>query len=394
MVEFNMDLAFDSKNNTITIAGTRMVLHCHHYNSQLQQTLELTDYIDGRCIMKEAGEHVFFEQFKNYLKANKVEDRGKTEVAAEMYRNFGFGTLDFSKIGEKTVTANTSHFATGWLCKFGKRETPCCHFTAGYIAGVMRAITGRYYAAEEKECIAMKHRKCKFTLKETSEKQDGVKIKPFDFKPVELDKLAQKTNVDEEKVIESMSELEIRGDEEGLIPVFGVYLTIMPLEFYNRISYNFEKLLEEFQLGLSRSASELLIYAGVVCGIYTLGGIVKSQEWETIIAPMVKNREDKVHGIVAATNSLGWGRWRIIELKPGKRLVIKSYNPYEATWYRRVFGKSNGPKCYMLRGVAASIMDLAYTKEEEWGQFKFISDETKCIAKGDPYCEFVVTKNE
>jgi hypothetical protein len=132
---------FDRTNNAVTVAGAHMVIHCHHYNTHLLQTA--------------------------HPEVASVED--KLKVAIEMSKTFGFGLVDFSEVTEEggTVWAPSSHFATGWMAKWGHRQTPGCYFTAGYVAGALEAAYGKplgYYKVAEEECLAVGAPKCRFTV--------------------------------------------------------------------------------------------------------------------------------------------------------------------------------------------------------------------------------------
>ena len=77
---------------------------------------------------------------------------------------------------------------------------------------------------------------------------------------------------------------------------------------------------------------------------------------------------------------------------PRQELIIRAQDSYEAKGYLDAYGKADSGKCYMLRGVSAAFMDLVYGGDYPDGCFQYIATETKCQAKGDPYCEFVARK--
>ena len=77
---------------------------------------------------------------------------------------------------------------------------------------------------------------------------------------------------------------------------------------------------------------------------------------------------------------------------PGKKLVIRANDSYEAKGYLDTYGKADVGKCYMLRGVTAALMDLIYGDGYPEGIFQYAAVETQCQAKGDPYCEFIARK--
>ena len=70
---------------------------------------------------------------------------------------------------------------------------------------------------------------------------------------------------------------------EGLIPAFGVYVTRMYADYYNRISFAFER--EMVALGGREgvaAAASLLVEAGHVCAFHTMGGVMISPEWDAL----------------------------------------------------------------------------------------------------------------
>jgi len=81
---------------------------------------------------------------------------------------------------------------------------------------------------------------------------------------------------------------------------------------------------------------------------------------------------------------LGMGELSIIYPKIGlhrkKRIVFRIRNSYIA---RSVSERSKEPVCHLFRGYAAGVI-------EELTGLKMDAEETKCLAMGDEYCEFVV----
>lgn len=79
----------------------------------------------------------------------------------------------------------------------------------------------------------------------------------------------------------------------------------------------------------------------------------------------------------------GWGI--ILVEKREDEVLVRSYNGWEAESYLNAIGKSDRPMCHFTRGfmaggVGAIILRTADVRGEE----------TKCMIKGDPYCEFAV----
>lgn len=195
--------------------------------------------------------------------------------------------------------------------------------------------------------------------------------------------------IDGKKIVHAVMEGSRIRDAKGIIPLFGVYLSLFFVDYYNRLSFDFEK-----RLGKEREAEAegLLIEAAQECGYATFQGIRNSWEWEEIVTPMIEGKEDQILGFATVAVAFGWGDLEVKELVPEKKLVIKVSGSYEATGYLEQHGIAHSGKCYMLRGVTAAFMDLIYGEDYPDGCFAFSAREPHCRAKGDPHCEFIATR--
>lgn len=212
--------------------------------------------------------------------------------------------------------------------------------------------------------------------------------------------------VHERTVTEAVAGLELKGNEEGLIPAFGLYLTKHFADYYNRISYGLLGAFIRELPELEEDAIALLTEAGHVCSFHTFGGIMVSVEWDAVVMPMIETREDWVKGMIGVINALGWGRYRLQELVPNKRLVLQIDDSYEAAGVLEGYGKAAHSRCYLASGGAAGLMNLIYqgdiTKrpaltEEFYHEVfshphSFRAREMRCLAMGDPHCEIIVER--
>lgn len=194
--------------------------------------------------------------------------------------------------------------------------------------------------------------------------------------------------IDGTKIIHAVMEGSQIRESKGIIPLFGVYLSLFPVQYYNTLSFDFEQ-----QLGKDHKAKTLLIAAAQECGYATFQGIRNSWEWEEIVTPMIEKKEDQISGFAAVAVAFGWGDLAVKEFLPEKKLRIRVSDSYEATGYLERYGAATTGKCYMLRGVTAAFMDLIYGADYPDGCFDFTAQEPLCRAKGDPYCEFVARKS-
>lgn len=196
--------------------------------------------------------------------------------------------------------------------------------------------------------------------------------------------------IDGTKIIHAVMEGSQIRESKGIIPLFGVYLSLFPVGYYNKLSFDFER-----KLGKHREAEAetLLTSAAQECGYATFQGIRNSWEWEEIVDPMIDRKDDQISGFAAVAVAFGWGDIKVQEILPEKKLRIRVNDSYEASGYLERYGAAESGKCYMLRGVTAAFMDLIYGAEYPDGCFDFVAEEPLCRAKGDPFCEFVAEKS-
>jgi len=196
--------------------------------------------------------------------------------------------------------------------------------------------------------------------------------------------------IDVSKIIHAVMEGSKIRESKGIIPLFGVYLSLFSVNYYNRLSFDFE-----IKIGKQREAEAkaLLIAAAQECGYATFKGIRDSWEWQQVIAPMIENKKDQIFGFVAVAVAFGWGDLAVEDLVPGEKLVMRASDSYEASGYLEQYGAAKSAKCYMLRGVTAAFMDLVYGGNYPDSCFTFAAQEPSCRAKGDPYCEFIARRS-
>ena len=165
---------FARKGHEIFLSGLPIALHCHHYNINLQKTLESTLGDAGARLIYQAAEASSFDSITSFLghhpKINTV--KSKLELAATSYQYCGLGILNFTRIGPEggIIVSSHSHHVTGWLAKFGKRETPGCFFSRGWIAGALAVIYAKnrgFFKVDELECKMALARECRFRVTRT-----------------------------------------------------------------------------------------------------------------------------------------------------------------------------------------------------------------------------------
>ena len=195
--------------------------------------------------------------------------------------------------------------------------------------------------------------------------------------------------IDGNKIIHAVMEGSRIREAKGIIPLFGVYLSILSVTYYNKLCFDFER-----RMGVQKAAKAqaLLTKAAQECGYATFQGIRNSWEWDEIVVPMIESKKDEIEGFISVAVAFGWGNLEVRELGEDEKLVIRARESYEASGYLKDYGIAASSKCYMLSGVAGAFMDLLYGEPYPDGCFTFTADEHSCRTKGDSYCEFIVRR--
>jgi hypothetical protein len=194
------------------------------------------------------------------------------------------------------------------------------------------------------------------------------------------------SSINRKVVIENLSSISVKGNEDGLIPAFGVFVNQLPASFWNAFGERITRTVSPEVLG---AAEELLVNCAHECGYHTGYGIINSDEWKAVVAPMVKTTEDVLHGAFAVFTAWGWAKSEIVELIPSEKMIVRAYDYYESDIVK--YGKSTKYSAYMLRGVCGAFMELAYGGNYPNVKKSFQCEQSRGIECGDDYGEFIVT---
>jgi len=441
----------DNQTGITILSGEPVVFHCNHYNRSLQMLVEeCKNYLNHIPILQDSATEVSYRQLRQLFEDRPAWGIPERIAAAErIYRYCGFGDLDLSNamqgIGNGIqVIEHNSHYGCALRLNDQSRRKPGEFFDLGFAIGALAAtydkpMQGRILAEERHKPISLRGDKTAFLIEPRADGSFPLDTQPIAHPelPSGADQVPPRTiglHIDEEAIIESVASLPLQGDDKGLISAFGVGLTRHYADYYNLVSYRFENALahalathkhlgemlwfEYSTLFFYKAkfgdiqgktlAQTLLIEAGHICGFQTMGGIMRSDPWYQLVVPQLHCKEDWLAGIIACINALGWGIWRIIEVVPNERLVLRAWYPYESLGYLRILKgeKSDHPIDFLMAGVASAIMNLLYniditTKPEltlksyyQTNRSKggFWAKQTSCMAMGDPYSEVIVER--
>lgn len=440
----------DITTGIATIDGQPMVFHCNHYNRTLQNTIENCRHIDNKKVLVHAAAEVVFLGLQQHFREHpELKMDGRLSYAERLYSFCGFGLLPLlntvkkaAGLTEFTLSTASSHYGNALSLNFEKRRGAGEYFDLGFAIGALSAVFGEAFSGElTKEAISLKGRQTTFQIYVGGEEFEYLfglaSGTPAYLEAVgvssEIPARTAGGNIDEAAVIAGVGQAPLFGNRDGLIPAFGVELTRHYADYYNLVSFRFEQQLTEalrkrpaladllvydypalfyFKQyinleGLSLSHT-LLIEAGHICGFNTMGGIMDSEAWDGLVLPMIQDREDWMHGIIAVINALGWGVWRVAELVPNEKLVLRVWRPYESLGYLRWFGYADHPVDYLVTGVAASLMNLLYEGDITThpnlnmdfyykinrSPTSFWAEQNRCVAMGHDYSEVTVTRRQ
>jgi hypothetical protein len=187
-------------------------------------------------------------------------------------------------------------------------------------------------------------------------------------------------------VVEQLAELKqgLVGNEDGLIPGFNVLGNQLPTTFWNTFA---NRLIAAAPPAQKAAVEESLVNCAFECGYHTGYGILSSDEFKSVVEPMVtEGAKDVLRGAFAVFTAWGWAKSGIVQIQEGQRMVIRCQDYYEAD------GEKGPLRAYMLRGICKAFMDLAFGAPYPNGMGGFECAQTLGIESGAPYGEFVVTK--
>jgi hypothetical protein len=356
----------DVEHRRCVVGGEPMIFHCHHYNTYLQRTLRDASFFDSEPWLIGAAAEVSHAMLSKLFAEGKQGTAERVDLAQEFIRWAGFGTVDLKRTSARggTVAAPTSHYAHGWRLKFGPSKEQVCYFLSGWLAGALAAIhdlPNGSFRVEHRECSAVDGQTCRFELtagQPNYRTQVSVGVGPL--MPRHEPRPVPPNSVDYDGIFNAVSGMPLVGNAEGHIPAFGVYLTRHYANYYNRISFELLRDADQRfgQQGV-HDVSAMLIEAGHVCAFNTFGGIMTSTEWDALIRPTLKTKEDWVHGMVAVANCLGWGRWQVTQVSE-KAAEFVVHDDYESVGYLAMYGKSKMPVSYLAHGGVVGLMNLVY----------------------------------
>ncbi len=402
------------------VADAPVCAHCHHYNLFIDKTVDdALGVVEGTRLRTETAREFFYQLLEGVFDNGEVDSaEERLNLASELFAACGHGQLDLSTLGENggQVYGDHLHYSYSWNEKHAGVETryhPADATAAGFAAAALALAYGHApetVLARETRCLVLGHDRCKFEL--TIGDGEAAEHSPR----VDRDSVVAVTpepfgGIREEEVEELSERLKaflagVAGDERGLIQAFGVFVTFNPSNLYNRLSYDLLDILRREHPSYLEVAAGLLREAGRMCGFNTFGGIIRSPEWEALTGTGERDMLTvALHSTVIA-RGLGFGRWSVADFEPGRTLILQAPSTYEGPYHRIRHGSEGSASCFLFEGASEAIAQLGhavdwstgpefspamYEEVFEAGNNPWRAEQTRCVCKGDDFCEVTVT---
>ncbi len=187
-----------------------------------------------------------------------------------------------------------------------------------------------------------------------------------------------------DEVVKALAKIEVVGDEDGLIPAYGVLVNQLPVSFWNLFA---ERIVAAASDEQKPKVVDALVNCAYECGYHTGNGILGSTEFAAVVTPMVtEGAKDVLRGAYAVFTAWGWAKSGIVQLKEGERMTVRAQDYYESE------SGGTGLRAFMIRGVSTAFFELAFAAPYPNGMNTFTCTQTKGIEVGDAFGEFVVTR--
>ncbi len=366
------------------LAGVPYVFHCHHFNLFHDQTIDdVLGEEEGFRLRARVARDVFGGLLRRLCTRFDIQTPAeKAELAAELFAKMGQGRLPVVLHAGQGAEAQsaTLHYGYTWHAKYGekvRRLDPVDAVAAGVLAAVAECADGRgegppRWRGVETRCLAQRHAQCELR---TEPEPPGTPLVRLPL--VDEDALRSwhgkvpRDGLDEELIARWAASLHeaacgLEPNEDGLLPVFNVFVTQHLAGYYNETGFAAVRRLEAIHPSVAEAAESLLREAGHVCVFNTFGNILLSDLWPQVAEPLSGDPQQIVRAGCAIARALGFGRWSLQEYLPGKRLVVHTHTNYEAPHWLARFGPDTKSRSYFMQGAVQAFMVLA--ERVQWAE--------------------------
>lgn len=323
-------------DNSIELFGTRyLIISAPHYTSLIKGIYDKLDYDEYCRIMYDLGKTVGGELFSYLSNFFKTKDLQRAYAIMRQVAGFGSGEIIAKEFDLQKGIVNLQVHN---LWKFDS-PNPIHQEAAGALTAILENITGDIWDSIETKCIATGDDYCELIASPARE---------LGFLNLDLQRTKDQLTI----------------DAEGTLSLTGMRVLLMPKGTLLNILESAEDL-----VGAEKTA-EIMYHAGERMGL----------KFAKQISERFKLEGEAIFRSYAQIVGVrGWGITEIKEsnIQEGYARVILKNSIIGTSMTQRHLASDA-----LVAGVLAGIFEFI-TKQ------KIICQEEKCIAKGDPICEFV-----
>ncbi len=361
--------------------GEPVVLHCHHFNLFLDQTVEDPPYIPGRRIL-----------FQNAYEASwcllsRVQDtlgiptpEARLQAFLDLFRFLGQGNITLrERKGEEARFEGVTHYSTGWVAKYrgrARRDRGVDYFARGFLAAawdVAHEHAPGHSHAEEEATPVLGDARVEIRIFPAGTPWNprpcvGLGAWKDLQHPTAPEGVPPPDGLDLEGFTRHLIALAdaLEGDaQRGLMEGFRVYITRHLARYYAGISADFYLAILDQRRDMAPVAAQLLEESGHVCVFNTFGNLLLDPEIRRA-AGGLPEPEHFVFASTAVARALGFGDWRVVSFSPGEEVSVATTQEYEGCVFSRWPRGKEIPLFFMPGAVAAS-MNLAYVGQVHRG---------------------------
>ena len=387
-------------------AGHTYAAHCNYYNCFLQKSLLSNGQLGMEEVLVDTASMLFFITFARTFRANRTWcEETRLRFVQAFFRKRGYGNPGMLAVmDQQTITATASHYSRGYHAQFGEQDGPRDFFLTGAIRGALMATYGCDVEVVQRQCLSMGDDRNTWAIRRHPSETEQVRGYLDDAQRLkagrtEIQAASLPSNLPAPPVTRAVANMDLSGDDdEGLISAFNVELTFIPSLYYNICSRVFLERLGENTMSADLGR-RLLKEAGHFSGVYLLGNILQSSEFEILCNSHFgadPTEHESMTALFGVINALGWGAWTLDYLDEAE-LRFTVYNSYEAYNVREYYGIADDPVCFLLTGGGESIMNalrhadiLDHSGPMDTGYVNHVFDEddgfealeTHCFAAG------------
>lgn len=392
----------------------------HHESILLEQAVWDALGSEGWAVRRQAAFDASFALIGAITNRLGIEgDREIIDLATELFATLGLGQIrfDISATGGEVIGADLL-FGGGFRERYGERAR-LRHLADAFAAGFAAAAASIAYPsdwgsfeADESRCVARGDGMCLFTLSR----------RPLTFRPGEgLSRLDAEQLLGPDATPESdplpvgLTARDLVAScvasERGMIRISGVRFALMPASYRAQLTFDTLHLLEKRTAAAGQATGarlapiflELAREATRAGMFHLIANLYESAPLRETFGPPPSDQQELAEQLAAVASALGWGSLAVVELVPGRRLVLSVPLTPEAVYYAARHGGTPQSRLPGLQGLAEALALLigfvrfgddglapdTYQKLVLEGPI-LQTQETRSILSGDRECEVVV----